>query len=467
MKSEKISRGQNLVLLSMAIGAVMNPLLASMITLALPNIGFDFAVSARDLGWMTTAFILANAICLVPAARFVDKFGYKKSYILGTLILSLSCMLSVFAPNYTILIILRVIAGCSVSLVMITALAILTRVFPQSRHGMVIGINTAMVYVGMSIGPVIGGVITEMFGWKSIFILMIPLLLLSAAMITIFLKQEFTEPVIKFDLIGTILYAAAIFSLMFGLSTITEFGSIFLVIAGIILIIIFSVYELKQKYPILHVELFFKNKRFSRSALAALLNYGAVYGSVYMLSIYLQSVGALTAIQTGFILLFQPLIQVIMTPIAGRLSDKIDPKYLVTLGMICTVTGLLLLSGLGLISGDVTGYIALTQVFIGLGAALFSAPNTYDLMDSVPPAESSTASGIVAVVRQIGMLMSMAICMSSISFFVGGTELIAPEMYSEFVLSFQAAMLISACIAAVGIFTSWFRGEANKINETK
>lgn len=457
--TETSSRTRYLVLLATSIGAIVNPLLGSMIILALPAIGADFIVSARDLGWMSTAFILANAICLVPAARLVDKIGYKKSYIIGSIVVALSCLLSIFSPSYAVLIILRVLAGCGISLVMITSLAILTRIFPKNKRGFVIGINTAMVYVGLSFGPVLGGIFTESFGWQSLFIVMTPLILCSSIMLFIFLKEEFTEPVPFFDKIGTVLYAAAIFCLMYGLSTITENGSAFLAAAGFILLIVFVIYELKQKYPILHISLFFKNKRFARSSLAALLNYGAVYGVIYFVSLYLQSVGELSATEAGLIILFQPLIQAVMTPIAGKLSDKIDPKYLVTIGMSLTVVGVFLLAGLGFMTDGFAQYIALTQVFIGLGAALFAAPNTSDIMSSVPKAEYSTASGIVAVVRQLGMLVSMAICMASISIFVGGTDLLGPQMHAEFVLSMQVSMIICAGLALIGVFFSWFRGK--------
>lgn len=457
--SERFSSQQILILLATSIGAVMNPLLASMINLALPVIGTDFVVSAHDLGWMSTAFILANAICLVPGTRLVDRFGYKKSYIIGSLIVSAACVLSIFAPNYTVLIILRILSGVGISLVMITSLAILTRVFPKDKRGFIIGINTAMVYVGLSVGPVLGGVLTETFGWQSLFVLMAPLVLCSALMLFLFLKQEFTEPTPHIDKVGTILYGAGIFCLMYGLSTITETGSLFLAGAGVLLMIVFVWFELRQTYPILNVNLFFKNKRFARSSYAALLNYAAVYGVVYFVSLYLQSVGELTPIETGLIMLFQPLIQAVMTPIAGKISDKTDPKYLVTAGMSLTVVGVLLLAGLGFSPISAPHYIAVTQVFIGLGAALFAAPNTSAIMGSVKAAEYSTASGIVAVVRQIGMLMSMAVCMAAISVFVGGEELLGEGMHAEFLLAMQVAMTICAGFAAVGVLFSWFRGK--------
>ncbi|HJJ52002.1 MAG TPA: MFS transporter, partial [Methanocorpusculum sp.] len=282
----------------------------------------------------------------------------------------------------------------------------------------------------------------------------------SGIMLALCMKTEFTLPVKKFDGIGAVLYAVSMLTLMYGLSTITDAGSIFLAGFGLILFAVFVWYELRRENPILHIRLFFENKRFARSAYAALLNYAAVYAVTYMVSLYLQSVGQLNAAEAGMIMLFQPLIQVVATPVAGKISDKVDAKYLVTGGMILTIVGLLFLSGLGLSMTNVAGYIMITQVFIALGAALFSAPNTSTIMGSVAPAEYSMASSVVSVVRQAGMLISMAVCMAAVSVFVGGTDMLGPDMYAEFVEALRVSMLISAGIAVAGVFFSWFRGPA-------
>ncbi|HJJ48441.1 MAG TPA: MFS transporter [Methanocorpusculum sp.] len=447
-----------LVLTATSIGALINPLLSTMLILAMPAIGDLFSVSVRDLGWLSTAFILANAVCLVPGAWFVDRFGYKKSFITGCIISAISCILAIFSPSYPVLIASRIITGAGISLCMITSIAILTRIFPKNKRGFVIGINTAMVYVGLSIGPVLGGFLTEFFGWQSLFIFVPPVVLSGALIMGLFLKEEFTEPVEKFDKVGALLYAFALVSLMYGLSTITDNGSIFFVIAGLLLGAVFVWYELRQKAPILHIRLFFENKRFARSSYAALLNYAAAYSVTYMVSLYLQSVGALSALQAGLVMLFMPVVQVITTPVAGKLADRIDPKYLVTIGMILTIAGLITLAALGFFGTEFITYIAGAQLLMGLGASLFSAPNTTAIMSSVPKKEYSTASGVVAVVRQAGMLLSMAICMASISFIVGGAEMLGPAMHAEFISAMQAAMLISAGLAVIGVFFSWFRG---------
>jgi len=173
------------VMIAASLGAVMNPLLASMIILAMPVIGTEFSVSAYDLGWLCTAFLLANAIFLVPSSWFVDRFGYKKCYLIGSIILAIACTLSIFSPNYAFLLINRVFAGIGVSLIMVTGLAIVTRIYPKEKRGFVLGIYTTMVYVGLTLGPFLGGILTDVFGWQSLFIIMIPIVLISGILVFI------------------------------------------------------------------------------------------------------------------------------------------------------------------------------------------------------------------------------------------------------------------------------------------
>lgn len=458
MSGEMSSATRRMVLFATSMGSLINPLIASMIVLAMPQIGLEFFVSARDLGWLTLTFLLAGAIFLVPASRIADYIGYKRTYILGALITAVACALSAFAPTYPTLLLLRVIAALGTSFLMITGIAILTRVYPPKERGGAFGINTAMVYVGGSIGPVLGGLLTETFGWRSVFLVMVPFAFLAALPLYRFLKENFRmEKTAPFDLKGTFLYAIAMFCLMYGLSTLPEMISFILAAIGVILMIVFVWYECRLSAPVLHVKLFFTNKVFARSSYAALLNYGCMYGAVFFVSLYLQSIGELTAVEAGMVVFFQPLLQAVMTPIAGKCSDKVNPKYLVTIGMILSAVGVLLLAGLTMQTN--VYYIVVTQVFIGLGVALFSAPNTNIIMGSVPAQEYSTASSMIAVMRQVGMIFSMAICMSALSIIVGGTEMLGPEMYDEFLLALKVSMFACAGLAIVGIFFSWFRGD--------
>ena len=458
--TELSTKQQYLILVATSLGVLMSPLLASMIILGLPAIGSEFLVSARDLGWINTAYVLANVIFLVPASWFVNRIGYKKSFIIGTAILAATAFLAAVSPNYAVLLASRALSGIGVAFLVITGIAIITRVFPPDKRGFAIAINTTMVYIGGTVGPALGGTLTELFGWRSPFLLIIPLVLLSGILLSLFMKTEFTVPVRKFDGIGAVLYALAMFALVFGITTITDSGSLLIAGIGLLLFIVFIWYEMRKENPLLRVRLFAENKRFARSSYAALLNYAAIYAVTYMVSLYLQSVGQLSAAETGFILLFQPLVQAIATPAVGKFSGKVDAKYLTTAGMVLTIIGLLLLSGLGLSMTNVALYIIIAQVFTAFGVSLFSAPNTTTIMSSVKPEEYSMASSLVSVFRMAGMLLSMAVCMTVISVIVGSTALLGPAVYAEFTAALRISMLISVSLSFVGLFFSWFRGPA-------
>lgn len=449
---------RNIILATTSIGSIINPLLNTMVIIAAPFFGNVFNVSARDLGWLSTAFILANAIALIPATWIVDKIGYKKSYLIGSLIVAISCLLTVFASNYPLIIALRAASGLGISFVMITSVALITQIFPSEKRGFAIGLNSMMIYLGLTLGPFLGGIIVETLGWKSIFYLISPLIFTTGILVYILINTEFTNPVKKPDLWGILFYGIATFCMMFGLATITDTLSPFIVASGLILFILFIRHEFHHSNPVLHVSLFKQNKRFSRASFAALLNYSASYAVVYMMSLYLQTVGNRSATESGLIILVQALIQVIATPIAGKFADKYDSKYLSTGGMILTTIGLILLANISLNSDVNRSYILIIQILIGLGIAFFTTPNSTDIMNSVPKCEYSTASGIISAVRQYGMLISMAICMSSISIIVGSYEILSEDVYDEFLIAFQYAMYFCAGLSGIGAILSWFRG---------
>lgn len=261
-------RTNRLILFATSIGAVLSPLIGSMIVLAMPEIGVAFGVVARDLGWLSTIFILANAIFLIPAARLSYLLGYKRSYLLGAVVVAVSCALSVVAPTYGVLLGLRVVAACGTSFLMVTGLAILSRVYPPRGRGTAFGVHAAV--------PM----------WR-------------------FFRDEVRgRSEGRFDVVGTVLYAAGMFCTMYGLSTLPVLGSAGLTVAGLGVMVMFVWYELRVFSPVLRVRLFFTNRRFARSAYAALLNYGCTAGSVFFVSLYLQSIGQLSPVHAGMVIFF-------------------------------------------------------------------------------------------------------------------------------------------------------------------
>jgi EmrB/QacA subfamily drug resistance transporter len=299
--------------------------MASAINIAIPSIGSEFSADVILLSWIPTAYLLAAAVFAVPFGRIADIYGMKKIFTLGIIIFTLSSFLCAIAPSIISLIVFRVLQGVGSAMIFVTGLAIITSVYPPKERGKAIGINIASVYIGLSLGPVLGGILTQYFGWRSLFIAVIPLGLLVLALTIFKLKGEWAEcGGESFDFSGSIIYSIALVILIYGFSILPSQLGIILVILGVIGIVAFAIFELKIENPVFEVRLF-KNITFGFSSLAALINYSATFAVVFLLSLYLQYIKGLSPQFAGLILVSQPAVMAFTAPIAGRLSDKFSP----------------------------------------------------------------------------------------------------------------------------------------------
>ncbi|WNY27074.1 MFS transporter [Methanolapillus ohkumae] len=455
------SKEKKLILAGASIAAFMTPFAGAMVNLSLPQIGETFQVTAHALGWMSTAYLLASVLFLIPVARLADLFGRKKVFLLGTVIVVITSFLAPFSPTYDILVLLRFLDGIGMSCIFSTASAIISSVYPPKERGTAFGINVGFIYIGFSLGPVVGGIMTDNFGWQSLFFLLIPISILGGLLISYGLKGDFAESKGEpFDWAGTLFYAITVFFLIIGLTNLPNNWAIVCSVIGLISLPAFILYEKRQSFPVMKVKLFFQNKMFARSNFASFLNYAATYSIVFFMSLYLQSVDNLTAQTAGLVLLAQPVIQAIFSPLIGRMSDKIESRYLSTFGMIILAGGLLLLTTL---SGNTPIPVVIAfEIVIGFGFAFFAAPNTSSIMNSVGKKDYSSASSVLAVMRQAGMALSMALAMGSISFFVGSTDMLGPEVIPSFLNAMHAVFILSAVLCLIGAAFSYARGTASK-----
>jgi len=260
-------------------------------------------------------------------------------------------------------------------------MAILTAAYPPGERGKVLGINVAITYTGLSLGPIVGGLITQYLGWRYIYggIMVFALLIILLAYLLI--KDEWRYPETeKFDLPGTALYAVMLFSLMYGLTEVPETRGFVLIAAGLIMMVIFFWWELQNKNPVLKVSVFRKNKVLMFSNLAALINYSATFAVSFLLSFYLQYVRGHDYQTAGIILIAAPVIQAVFSPLTGRLSDKVEPRIVASAGMALCILGL---ASFALLTPDTPLILVIAGLaFIGLGFALFSSPNTNAIMGS-------------------------------------------------------------------------------------
>lgn len=444
------------VLLVATMVSFVTPFMSSSVNIALPTIGKEFAMDAVLLSWVATSYLLATAVFLVPFGRIADIYGRKRIFTYGILIYTVSSLLSAISTSALMLISFRVIQGIGGALMFGTGVAILTSVFPIGERGRVLGINVAAVYLGLSLGPFIGGFLTQHFGWRSIFLVNVPLGLIVISAVFWKLKGEWAGAKgEKFDLSGSVFYGLAIVALVYGLSLLPAMLGIGAVLIGVLGILGFVWWETKVANPVLDMNLFKNNAIFAFSSLAALINYSATFAVAFLLSLYLQYIKGFSPQNAGVILVSMPVVQAMFSPVMGRLSDKIEPRILASAGMGLTTLGLGLLTFLD--HNTTLQFILGSLIILGLGFALFSSPNTNAVMSSVDKRYYGVASATLATMRQIGMTLSMGIAMLIFAVYIGRVEII-PEHYPSFLMSAKVAFMVFAVLCFSGIFASLARG---------
>ena len=445
------------------IGSFMIPFMGSSIHIALPSIGKEFKMDAVLLSWVTTSYLLTVAMFLVPFGRIADIYGRKRIFLLGVLIYTLSSLLSTLSPSAFFLILFRVFQGIGASMTFSTGLAILISVFPPGERGKVLGINVAAVYLGLSCGPFLGGLLTHYFGWRSIFLTNLPLGLLILLLTFWKLREEWIEAKgEKFDVAGSILYCLTLVVMMYGLSLLPKIGGIFFILLSTLGFYLFIKWETKTVSPIFDMDLFRNNRVFAFSNLAALINYSATFAISFLLSLYLQLIKGLNPHEAGLILVSQPIVQAVFSPFAGRLSDRIEPRKVASTGMVLTAIGLFLLTSLD--EKTSISFIITILILLGLGFALFSSPNTNAVMSSVEKEFYGIASGTLGTMRVIGMMFSMGMVMLIFAIYIGRTPIITPY-YPFFIKSVKMLFIIFTLLGLGGIFASLSRGRV-QLKET-
>jgi EmrB/QacA subfamily drug resistance transporter len=430
--------------------------MGSSINIALPSIGKQFQVDAVLLSWVATSYLLAAAISLVPFGRLADIHGRKKIYKYGIAIFTITSFLSAVSISAPMLIMCRVLQGIGSAMIFATGIAILSSVFPPKERGRALGINVAAVYSGLSVGPLLGGFLTQHLTWRSVFFINVPLGLIIIFLVLWKLKGEWAEAKgVKFDIAGSIIYAMAIIAIMYGISLQPAMWSLWFILIGLIGILIFVKWEIKTETPVYDLNLFKTNRLFAFSNLAALINYSATFAVAFLLSLYLQYIKEQSPQSAGLILIAQPIVMAIFSPFAGRLSDRIEPRIVASIGMTLTTIGLF--SFVFLDENSTLGLIIARLVVLGFGFALFSSPNTNAIMGSVEKRFYGLASGSVGTMRLLGMMISMGIATLIFAVYIGRVQITA-QYYSVFTKSAQVAFGIFTVLCFGGIFASLVRG---------
>ena len=449
----------SIVLYATTLSAFITPFMGSSVNVALPVMAQDLSMTALTLSWVPSSFLLAAAITLVPLGRLADIFGRKKFFFWGAIIFTLASLLCSWSPTATFLILARIIQGIGGAMIFSTGTAILVAAFPVRERGGILGINIAAVYVGLTIGPFIGGLLTEQLGWRCIFLFTALFGFMMLLLILFMAKEEWQSANGEhFDFTGSLLYAIALFTVMYGFSLLPALQAGGLILFGIVCLFFFVRHQLRVPYPLLNIHLFRDNRVFAFSNLAALINYCATFAVTFLLSLYLQHIQALTPLQAGMILIAEPAVQASFSPLAGRLSDRFEPGIIASIGMALNVAGLIPLMFINFATS--ISYIVFCLIVLGLGFALFSSPNVNAAMSAVENKYYGIASATLATMRMIGQMFSMGITMLVFAVFLGDRPL--DQAGGLLLQSIQLIFFILGILCCAGIFASLARGKIHK-----
>lgn len=437
---------------------LLTPFMMSGVGVALPAIGKEFSAGAVQLGLVEMVYILAVSLIMLPAGRFADIHGRKKIFLSGTVLFIIATLLLALAPTMESFIFFRFLQGAGASMVTATSVAILTSVVPPAQRGRAMGIVVAAVYIGLSAGPTVAGFMVTHMGWRWIFFTALPVEILAFYLALTRLKGEWRgAPGMPFDWKGSLIYMAALFAMIFGASHLNE-NTLYpiLLAVGTLSMAGFLVFESKSSSPILNVNLLRENRVFAFSNLATLINYAASFGVTFFFSLYLQQVKGLSPQGAGLILVIQPIIQAVLSPISGKLSDRYPPARIATFGIaVCTVA-------LGLCTtitrGTPVPHIVAVLMLLGVGFAFFSSPNMTTVMGSVSPKEYGIASSLIATMRTVGMLTAMTLITLLLSLFMGHAS-ITQKTADAFVRAMQIGFYLFTALSVISIFCSMGRME--------
>ncbi|WP_094228745.1 MFS transporter [Methanolobus psychrotolerans] len=450
---------KQIVLLIAILAGFITPFDGSAVNVALPTLGAEFHMNAIALSWVATAYLLSSAVFLVPFGKIADIYGRKRVFLYGIIIFTFSSLVMTMVPSTEMLIGVRILQGLGSAMIFGTGVAIVTSVFPPGERGQALGIYITAVYIGLSAGPFVGGIMTQHLGWRSIFLVNVPIGIAAIILILWKLKGEWAEcKGERFDLKGSLIYGASVVAVMYGFSTLPDLKGASLIAVGIIGVIIFALYEMRIPSPVLDIRLLTKNRVFALSNLSALINYSATFAVTFLLSLDLQYTKGFTPQHAGFILIVQPVVQAMISPVAGRLSDRIEPRIIASTGMTFTAIGLLLLTFIT--ETTPMWYMIIALLVLGTGFGLFSSPNTNVIMSSVDKKYYGVASGMNGTMRLLGQMLSMGIAMMIFSIVVGPV-VITPKYHQQFMSSLHYAFILFTIFCILGIFASLARGKNN------
>jgi EmrB/QacA subfamily drug resistance transporter len=463
MRQSTIDQGQDpkkyWILLAVGVGTFMSALDGSVVNTILPVVQQAFKSNIATVEWAVTIYLLVVSGLLLTFGRLGDMRGHKMMYVAGFAIFVASSALCGLAGSPEILIIFRAVQASGAAMLYANSPAILTKTFPANERGRALGLQATMTYLGLTVGPSLGGFLAEKFSWRAVFYINVPVGLIAMLLSLYFIRKDQGEETgVRFDLPGALLFMSGLIALLLGLNQGQEWGWKSFPILGLfglaaVLLAAFVYRENEVNNPMLDLSLF-KQRIFSAATSSAVFNYVVLYSTLFLMPYYLIQGRGLDPAQAGLLLTAQPLVMAISAPISGALSDKIGSRLPATLGMFILGIGMFLLSHLG--PNTSQGFIVLGLAVSGLGTGIFISPNTSALMGAAPRNRQGIASGVLATARNMGMALGVGLAGAILTTIMAGSS--SSALYEGVNIGFYMAM----GMALLSCLASAVRGNDNK-----
>ncbi|MDG2071943.1 MAG: MFS transporter [Pseudomonadales bacterium] len=441
-----------LALLSISLVSFLNSLLNSATNVAIPEIANDLGIVAAAVSWIPAAFLLSNTVMLQPAGRLADIYGRKRIYITGLSLLTGATLGGYLINNIGWLLLVRSLQGIGAAMAFATGMALVMSLFDKNNRGVALGISSAFMYLGLSCGPLIGGWWTQEFGWRSVFLFPVPLMVLALFLVALSIKAEWKSSEFQsFDWAGSLLFAAGISTLFLGVSDLPSPKALLLLIVALTLMILFVRQQSQAAQPMVNFKALGKNKIFSRSLLASTCIFSSNYPLVFLFSLFLQYIKGLSPFETGQVMMAQAIMMAIVAPLSGRLADQYNPGKIATVG--CLIMTIAFMSLLGVDLQTPIWLITASLMLLGIGLGLFSTSNNSSALSSIDITRLSSGSALLSLSRVAGNLLGTAMVLVLMSINLGDNQ-ITPIYYSNLVTVIQWGLGLSCCYTlAAGYFS--------------
>ncbi|GIK42179.1 MAG: MFS transporter [Chloroflexota bacterium] len=447
------------ILLAIGVGSFMTALDGSVVNIILPVVSRAFNSDVASVEWVVTVYLLVVSSLLLSFGRLGDMRGHKLVYISGFLVFVVSSALCGLASSIGFLIIARALQALGGAMLLANSPAILTKNFPAQQRGQVLGLQATMTYLGLTVGPSLGGWLTSQYGWRAVFYINLPVGLLALLLSLYFIPLDAgAERAERFDLVGAITFMAGLVALLLGLNQGHAWGwsspaILGLLAAAVVLLTVFVFIERRVSSPMLDLTLF-RVPLFSASTASAVFNYICLFTGLFLLPFYLIQARGLSPAQAGLILTAQPVLMAIMAPLSGTLSDRMGARLLSTLGMGVMALGLFLLAQVQ--AASPLSYVALSLATVGFGTGVFISPNTSALLGAAPLHRRGIASGIMATARNMGMVLGVGLA-GAVFTTVQAQAQVAGSATATYE-GIRAGFMVAVGVALVGVLTSAIRG---------